>query len=137
MQPVETQGKKTEENVRLMAEEGTLCINADVEKKCGNHASATSKAEAYTNVYIKMAEGKICGEARKDFVTDYALYKTWFQELLRDAASNLAAIYVIDWDIIMSNYPYEATDMINNLYELYNKSIDLIRDNKVIVKGTI
>jgi len=137
---VETQSKTTqkmEEKVRLMAEEGTLCINDDVKKKAGTHASATSITEAYTNIYIKQAEGRVCGESRVDHITNYTLYKDWFKELLREATSNLAATYAINWDIIMSNYPYEALDMINFLYESYKDAMKLIQDKNVITAGTI
>jgi len=42
-----------------MVEAGTFCVNADVLRKVGAHASATSVNEAYTNVYIVDAESFI------------------------------------------------------------------------------
>ena len=43
-----------------MAELGTLAVNADVVEEAGLNANATYTAEAYTNKYIKKAEGVLC-----------------------------------------------------------------------------
>lgn len=81
-----------------MVEAGTLCINADVLKKAGLRASATSIDEAYTNVYIKEAEGQICGASRYDWVTNYDTISDIGKEILRDATSAYAAMLVTNYD---------------------------------------
>lgn len=81
-----------------MAEEGTLCINADVLKKAGINASSTSTAEAYTNVFIKMAEGQLSSSARYDWVTNYSSVSTIGKAILRDASSSYAAFHAVDYD---------------------------------------
>ena len=82
-----------------MADEGTFCTTAEVLRKAGANASATSTAEAYTNQFVKEAEGYIMVLCRSDFKTDYAGLNAEFKEILREATSNLAAMYAIQYDI--------------------------------------
>lgn len=112
-----------------MVEAGTLCINADVLKKAGVNASSTSTAEAYTNVYIKEAEGQICAAARYDYVTNYTSVSTIGKEILRDAASSYAAVLAMNYDT--TNYTKnEALTMINILWAGFQKCIALLeKDN--------
>lgn len=113
-----------------MAEAGTLCINADVLKFAGANASSTSTAEAYTNVYIKEAEGLVCLETRYDWVTNYASVSTIGKEALRDATASLAAIKAINYDMSGFTSRQEATIMINVLWAQYRETMALIlRDN--------
>lgn len=114
-----------------MADEGTFCTTAEVERKAGANCSATSKAEAYTNQYVQEAEGVICAVARYDYVTNYASCTTIGKELLREAASNLAAIYVIQYDMSGFTSRIEAEDMINILRDAALRALSLLRDDKV------
>ncbi len=114
-----------------MVEAGTLCGQTDVAKMAGANVSATSVAEAYTNVYIKKAEGKICLDTRYDWVTNYASVSTIGKEILREAASCYAAIAVINYDMSGFSSRQEALIMVNILWARY---IDIIKriadDNK-------
>lgn len=112
-----------------MAEAGTLCINADVLKKAGENANSTATAEAYTNVFIKMAEAQICTSARYDFVTNYASVSTIGKEILRDAASSYAAIQAINYDMSGFQSRQEALTMVNILWAGYQKLINLFEKN--------
>jgi hypothetical protein len=114
-----------------MTEEGTLCGQADIVKYAGAKASSTYTAEAYTNVYIKMAEGVVCLETRYDWVTNYSSVSTIGKEILREAVASYAAIKVIEAD--MSNFMsrQEALIMINILWATYREVMSLIlKDNK-------
>lgn len=114
-----------------MVEAGTLCGQADVAKKAGANASATSVAEAYTNVYIKLAEAQLCTSARYDWVTNYASVSTIGKEILRDAASSYAAICVINYDMSGFFSRTESLTMINILWAGFQKCIALMeKDNK-------
>lgn len=115
-----------------MAEEGTLCINADVGKLAGENASATASAEAYTNFYIKKAEGVISSISRYDYVTNYSSLSTITKEILREAAASLAAIDVISYDMSGFTSRIEAEDMINILWAKWLKIMDLIKDQKFL-----
>lgn len=114
-----------------MAEEGTLCINGDVLKKAGSRASSTSTAEAYTNVYIKEAEGQLCTAARYDWVTNYSSISTIGKEILRDAASSYAAALAIAYNTNGFNSTQEALAIVNILWAGFEKCIRLLeKDNK-------
>lgn len=115
-----------------MAEEGTLCINADVLKMAGARASSTSTAEAYTNVYIKMAEAQLAAAARYDWVTNYASVSTIGKQILKDAASSYAAFKALDYDPknLLGN---EYNTKINTLWAAFQKVITLLeKDNNYI-----
>jgi hypothetical protein len=114
-----------------MADLGTFCTTAEVERKAGANVSATSKAEAYTNQYVKEAEGVICAVARYDFVTNYASLTTIAKELLRQVASDLAAMYAIQYDMSGFTSRIEAEDMINILRDSALRGLSLLRDQKL------
>lgn len=114
-----------------MTEAGTLCINADVAKRAGNHAAALAISEAYTNVYIKMAEGKLCLDTRYDWVTNYASVSAIGKEILREAVSSKAAIDVINYDMDGYTSRQEVLTMINFLWAVYSDVVaKIVKDNK-------
>lgn len=114
-----------------MAEEGTLCINADVLKKAGTNASTTSTAEAHTNVYIKMAEAHLSSSARYDWVTNYSSVSAIGKEILKDAASSYAAVLAINYDMSGFTSRQETLTMVNILWAGFQKVITLLeKDNK-------
>lgn len=112
-----------------MAEAGTLAINADVEKYAGANSSATSTAEAYTNVYIKEAEGLLCTKARYDWVTNYASISTIGKEILRDAVASYAAVKAISYDMSGFTSRQEALIMVNILWASWSETYKLMEDN--------
>lgn len=114
-----------------MAEEGTLCINADVLKKAGAKASTVSTAEAYTNVYIKMAEGQLSTAARYDWVTNYSSISTVGKGILRDAASSYAAALAMNYNMSGYTSRQESLTMVNILWAGFQKCVTLLeKDNK-------
>ncbi len=113
-----------------MTEEGTLCGQPDVEKYAGTKANATSVAEAYTNVYIKEAEGVIAGILRFDVVTNYTNFNSTSKELLREAAAVYAAIGVIAYDMSGYTSRIEAENMINICWAKWRTIRKIILDQK-------
>jgi hypothetical protein len=114
-----------------MAELGTLAVNADVVEEAGLYANATYTAEAYTNKYIKKAEGKICLDTRYDWVTNYASVSTIGKEILREAVSCYAAIHCIKQDMSGYTSRQEALTVINVLWAMYSDIIaKIVKDNK-------
>lgn len=113
-----------------MAEAGTLCINADVEKKAGTNANSTADAEAYTNVYIKQAEGQVCAMSRYDWVTNYSSISTIGKEFLRNVTSSLAALMVINYDMSGYTSKSEAQTMLDVNYAIVAESMNLLLDDK-------
>jgi hypothetical protein len=114
-----------------MAELGTLAVNADVAEEAGSGANATYTAEAYTNKYIKKAEGLICLETRYDWVTNYASVSDIGKEALRLATACLAAISCIDADMSGYTSRQEALIMQNTLWAKYREVVSLLlKDDK-------
>ena len=113
-----------------MAEEGTLCVNADVEKYSGANANTTADAEAYTNVYIKEAEGVIVSLSRFDYVTNYASLTAIAKEFLRDACAAYAAMGVITYDMSGYTSRIEAEDMLNILFAKWSAAKKVLLDQK-------
>lgn len=113
-----------------MAEAGILAINGDVAKLAGVNASSTSAAEAYTNIFIKEAEGLLCAKTRYDWVTNYASVSTIGKEVLRDAVASYAAIKVINYDMSGYTSRQEALIMINILWAVWSETYKLMSDNK-------
>ena len=114
-----------------MTEAGTLAINDNVVKEAGANHSTTYSAEAYTNVYIKKAEGKICLDTRYDWVTNYASVSAIGKEVLREAVSCYAAIAVINQDMSGFTSRQEAIQMVNVLWAKYIDIVKrIVEDNK-------
>ena len=114
-----------------MAEEGTFTTNAEVLRKAGIDVSAT--AEAYSNQFIKEAEGEICVLARQDFVANYSSLNTRGQELLRSMASDMAAIKIINYSmrgITEATSRAEAEDRVNILRDSFTRGEGILLDKK-------
>jgi hypothetical protein len=113
-----------------MVEAGIYTTNTLVEYKAGANASAVSKAEAYTNEYIAQAEAYINVLTEKIWATStatFAALDAQISKLLSEAASNLAAIYVIQYDMSGFTTRIEAEDMINVLFARFIQCIELLR----------
>lgn len=115
-----------------MAEAGTLCINADVEKKAGASASSTADAEAYTNVFIKQVEGYICTMAKYDFVTNYSSLSTIGKEFLRNLASSYTAVLVINYEMSGYTSRTEAQTMLDVNYSIVTEGMNLVSDENFV-----
>lgn len=107
-----------------MVEAGTLCTNGDVAKLAGANTSTVSVAEAYTNVFIKMAEGDLCESARYDWVTNYASISTIGKEILRKATAACAAVMVLNYDMSGYTSRQESLIMANLLWAFYSKTMN-------------
>ncbi len=117
-----------------MAHEGIYVPTiAEFQYKCGANVSATSKAEAYANSFIAQAEGVINGACRKVFAVDSATFTALpaaAKALLTEVASNIAAIYAIQFDMSGFTSRIEAEDMINILRDGALRGLSLLRDKK-------
>jgi hypothetical protein len=114
-----------------MVDTGIFATTAQIGYKAGANASATSKAEAYTNFYIAQAESYINTITRTNWSDVYASLNADVKYILQEAASNLAAIYVINYDMSGFYSRAEAEDMINVLYRRASDCITVLSDVKV------
>jgi len=113
-----------------MADTGIFCTTAEVERKAGANCSATSKAEAYTNDYVHQVESLINTICRYNFSDNYASLNADVKGILKEDASNLAAIYVISYDMSGFTSRIEAEDMINVLRDAALRGMSVLRDKK-------
>jgi hypothetical protein len=111
-----------------MADTGIFATTAEIGYKAGANASATSKAEAYTNFYIAQAESFINVACKFNFSDVYtATLNTDVKKLLQEIASNLAAIYVIQYDMSGFTSRQEAESMINVLHQRAMEGIEVLQ----------
>lgn len=114
-----------------MADTGIFATTAEVERKAGAKASATSKAEAYVNDYMTQVEAFINSTARFNFSDAYSGLNVDTKGTLKEISSNLAAIYVIQYDMSGFTSRVEAEDMINTLRDAALRGLSILRDKKV------
>lgn len=114
-----------------MADTGIFATTAEVQRKAGANASTTSKAEAYVNDYMTQAESTINSVCRFNFSDNYSTLNVDTKGLLKQVASDLAAIYVIEFDMSGFTSRIEAEDMINILRDAALRGMSLLRDKKV------
>jgi len=109
---------------------GIFCTNAEVLRKAGANASATSSAVAYTDDYITQAESLINTLCQFNWSDVYAALDVDVKGILKEAASNKAAMYVIIYN--MSNFTsrYEAETMLDVLKDGFNQALSLLKDIK-------
>ena len=113
-----------------MADTGIFGTTAEVERKAGAGASATSVAEAYVNDYMTQAESLINTVTRFNWSDVYATLDADVRGILKEVSTNLAAIYVISYDMSGYTSRVEAEDMINILRDAALRGISLLRDKK-------
>ena len=120
-----------------MADTGIFATTAEVERKAGAGASATSKAEAYVNQYMTEVESSINTLTRFNWSDVYSGLDVDVKGILKEVASSLAAIYVIQYDMSGYTSRIEAEDMINVLRDAALRGMSLLRDKKAqtFIKG--
>ena len=114
-----------------MADTGIFATTAEVERKCGANVSSTSKAEAYINDYMAQAESLINAVTRFNWSDAYSGLNADTKGLLKEVATNLAAIYAISYDMSGFTSRTEAENMINILRDAALRGLSLLRDQKV------
>jgi hypothetical protein len=116
-----------------MADTGIFATTLEVARKAGINVNATAVGEAYVNDYMTQVESRINGIARFNFSDNYSTLNADTRGLLKEVSSNLAAIYVIIYD--MSNTAttrIEFEDRINVLRDAALVGLALLRDKKVV-----
>ena len=113
-----------------MVDTGILATTAQIQYKAGANASSTSKAEGYTNTYVAMAEGVINTMTKYNWCDAYSSLNTDVKGILADAASNLAAMYVINYDMSGFSSRQEAETMLDVLYNGFTRDIEILKEIK-------
>jgi len=113
-----------------MADTGIFATTLEVQRKAGANASSTSKAEAYVNDYMTQAESLINVITRANWSDSYTGLNVDVKGVLKEIASNLAAIYVITYDLSGYTSRVEAEDMINVLRDAALRGMSILKDKK-------
>lgn len=116
-----------------MAEEGIFCTNADVLKKATIFATSAGSDEAFTNAFITQAESYINVLTRKNWSDIFTAKNIDVKNILKEAASNLAAIYVINYDTSLFPSRTMYRDTINTLWARFQQCITLLSDPKAVI----
>ena len=114
-----------------MADTGIFCTTAEIARKAGAGASATSVTADYTNDYVAQAESLINSICRYNFSDNYGTLNVDVKPILKEVASNLSAIYVINYDMSGYTTRTEAEDMINVLRDGALRGLSILKDKKV------
>ena len=110
-----------------MADTGIFATTAEVERKVGANASSVSKAEAYVNDYMTQVESFINVATRFNWSNAFSGLDVDKKGILKETATNLAAIYVIQYDMSGYTSRVEAEDMVNILRDIALRNISIMR----------
>lgn len=111
-----------------MVDTGIFATTLEVQRKAGANASTTSNVEAYINDFMTQAESYINIATGKNWSDIYTTLNTDVKGILKEAASNLAAIYVITYNMSGFTSRIEAEDMINILLFRTNQVIKILKE---------
>lgn len=101
--------------------------------KAGANVSSTATGAAYLEAFGEMAESYInvaSGYNWSDWYTANAGTYPDVSQLLVDVATNLGAIYIINYDMSGFTNIQEAVSRINTLWAMIDKEISLLKDER-------
>ena len=113
-----------------MVDTGIFCTTAEIGYKAGANASTTATADTYTNSFVTQAESTINVATRYNWSDNYGALDADVKGILKEAASNLAAIYCITYDMSGFTSRSEAESMINVLRDGALRAISILKDVK-------
>lgn len=120
-----------------MAETGIFCSGAHVLRKAGAYVSVSGASQSYYNDFISQAESFINVATHYNWSDNYSGANVDVKGILTEAASNLAAIYVIQENL--NGFPSRimAEDKINVLYRRFKDCIAVleVQGNQTYMQG--
>lgn len=111
-----------------MADTGIFATTLEVQGKAGANASTVSNVESFINDYMTQVESQINVIANFNFSDVYSGLNVDVKGILKEVASNLAAIYVIQYDMSGFTSRGEAEDMISVLRDAALKGLSLLKN---------
>ena len=116
----------------MAGDTGIFATTAEVQRKVGANASATSNVEAYINQFMTEAESYINMATGKNWSDVYtATLNVDKKGILKEAASNLAASYVLNYDfaaLVAATSRIEVEDRINFLMFRFNQCMKILKE---------
>lgn len=111
---------------------GIFATEAELDAKAGENVGVTGWTEANKNDYIAQAESYINNVSRRNWTDIYNDLDVDVKKTLSEAASNLSAIYGIQYNMSGFSSRIEAEDMINILFARFVQCIDLLQDDRTV-----
>ena len=111
----------------------TYALPTEMTYKAGANVNSTASGSTCVLAFGEMAEGVINVASGNDWSTWYNSNGSTYpkvSKLLVDTASNLGAIYIINYDMSGFTNIQEAVGRINTLYEMYKQNIILLKEEK-------
>jgi hypothetical protein len=110
-----------------MADTGILATTAQIQHMAGANCSAVSNVEAYTNVYVALAEGIVNTLTRENWCDSYTGLNTDVKGVLALATASKAAQMVINYDLSGMG-GREAETRLDFLENVFNNCIKILQD---------
>lgn len=93
---------------------------------------ATGLPDANVEQLINEAEAFLNVLCRYNWIDNYANLNADIQDILNEAASNLAAIYCIMYDMSSYSSRIEAEDMINILWARFQQCVAILKEQNSV-----
>jgi len=110
-----------------MTDTGIFATTVEVQRKVGLNASATANTEAYINDFMTQAESYINAQTGVNWSDIYGTLNVDKRGILKDAASNLAAVYVLQYDL-KGTSRVELEDRMNILMYRFNQCMKVLKE---------
>lgn len=115
-----------------MAYAGIFCTVAEMQFKAGENRDSSGDIEANHNQIASEVESYINSICRYNFSDSFSSMSADVRAILKEAASNLCATYLIQYNMSGYSSRIEAEDMINILMSRFNDCIELLKDQKLV-----
>ena len=112
-----------------------MTTSGAVQVKAGANVNATiitGAFESQVDQWINEAESFVNVLTRNNYSDSYSTLNADVKALLSDITSNLAAIYMISYDMSGYTTRIEAEDMVNILRDAALRGISILRDQKKV-----
>ena len=110
----------------------TFTTSGSMIHKAGENVDSTISGHYILDDWLDEAEAYVNLLCRKDYTTDWASLEANKKNVLREAVSNLVAIYAISYNMSGYTTRVEAEDMINVLWSRFLDCVMLLRDQKSV-----
>lgn len=111
---------------------GIMATMDEIKAKAGNGASTTAVSEEFLNQFAAEAESFVNVLTRTDFSASYSTLTNSRKMILKEAVSNLAAIYVVQYDTAGYASLREAENIMNTNWARFVQVTSLMRDQKQV-----
>jgi len=112
-----------------MADTGVFCSEGSVLRKAGANVNPNVSG-AITNQFIGEAESMINNATRINYTDTYSGLNDDTKKTLQQAASDMAGIYAINYDMTDYNSTAEAETMVDILRDRFIQAISILKEKK-------